>query len=70
MMENEAPRFHRAVLAALDGNIPILGVVKPQKNPLLDAVRAHQRVELITVTRENRDELFPLIQQILLGNGL
>lgn len=54
-MERTAQVFCRAVLAALDGPVPILGVVKPESNPLLDAVRAHPRTVLLPVTAENRD---------------
>ncbi len=70
VMENNAPLFRREVLIALEGSIPVLGVIKPIKNPLLDAIRAHQRVEIIEVNLENRNSLLPLLQQILLDNGL
>lgn len=69
-MENDAPAFREKVLATLDGDIPVIGVIKPEKNPLLDAIRAHQRVRVIEVDEENRDSLLPVIQQIMLSNGL
>jgi nucleoside-triphosphatase len=55
VMEETAPRFQEAVLRHLDGNIPVTGVVKQAQSVFLDAIRAHPRVEIITVTRENRD---------------
>ena len=35
--------------------MPVLGVVKPERNPFLDAVRAHPRTAVLEVTAENRD---------------
>ncbi|MEG1662298.1 MAG: nucleoside-triphosphatase, partial [Clostridiales bacterium] len=55
-MENQAPRFQQAVLQLLEGDIPVLGVIKPRSLPLPDAVRTHPRVEVITGTVENRDD--------------
>ena len=69
-MENDAVAFRSAVLAALDGDIPIIGVIKPKKNPLLDAIRDHQRVYVIEVNEENRDSLLPVIKEIMADNGL
>lgn len=57
LMEAGAARFQKAVLLALDGALPILGVVKPKHSAFLDAVRAHPRSVVLTVTPENRDEL-------------
>lgn len=57
MMEQKAPAFRRAVLQALDGPLPILGVLKPKAIPFLDAIRQHPAVQLLEVRPENRDEL-------------
>jgi len=54
-MELRAERFRAAVLSALDGDVPVLGVIKPESNPFLDAVRAHPRTRVLEVTEENRD---------------
>ena len=56
-LEREALEFQAAVLRALDGALPVLGVIKPRPSPFLDAVRRHPRVRLVTVTPENRDAL-------------
>lgn len=66
-MERGAAVFCRAVLAALDGPVPILGVVKPESNPLLDAVRAHPRTVLLPVTADNREEIPGRIAQLFGG---
>ena len=56
-MELGAPLFRAAVLHALDGSIPVLGVIKPEHNEFLDAVRAHENVTVLEVTEENRDAI-------------
>ena len=61
-MEQQAKAFCGAVLRALDGDLPVLGVIKPRSSALLDAVRAHPRVQVLTVTRENREELLKTLE--------
>ena len=56
-LESTAPAFRSAVLAALDGSIPVVGVIQPRHTEFLDAVRAHEGVHIVTVTVENRDTL-------------
>ena len=53
--ENEALAFHRAVLNTLNGDVPVLGVVRALPGVLTDAVRAHEMVRTVTVTVENRE---------------
>ena len=45
------------VLAALDGDMPVLGVLQKADTAFLQAVAAHPRVRVVTVTEENRDRL-------------
>lgn len=63
-MEAEAHAFQRAVLDRLDGEIPVLGVIKPRATPFLDRVRAHPKVQVEEVTEANRNDL---AHRILLG---
>lgn len=56
-LEKDAFEFQEAVLAALDGCISVLGVIKPRHTPFLDAVRSHEHVRIIEVNEENRDLL-------------
>jgi nucleoside-triphosphatase len=56
-LEQEALSFQSAILTALDGKIPILGVVRQGLPGWTAAVAAHPAVELITVTQANRDRL-------------
>ncbi|MCZ0862847.1 nucleoside-triphosphatase [Methanocorpusculum vombati] len=56
-MESSCFLFQEAVFSVLDGTVPVLGVVRDRRLPFLDAVRGHPHVEVLVVTRENRDEL-------------
>ena len=65
VMESDAMRFQQAVLSALDGHTPVLGILKPKRTPFLDAVRSHPRSEIIMVTASSRDALPALIAERL-----
>ena len=57
-MESTAARFSERILALLDGSAPILGVVqKIADTKLTNAIRTHPNVHVLTVTKENREEL-------------
>lgn len=64
-MELRSPNFCRRVLELLDAGAPVLGVVKPESNALLDAVRSHPKTVLLEVTEENRDGIPALIGEHL-----
>ena len=64
--EESCAHFTQAVFNRLDGDIPVTGVVKMRGSPFLDAVRAHEKVEVITVTIDNRDEIPDLLAKKLL----
>ena len=55
-MENEAFSFQKAVLQFLDMDIPILGVIKREETPFLEAVRHHPKVTTLEITPENRND--------------
>lgn len=55
--EVKAEKFQQAVLAALDGDIPIVGVLQKAESPFLDKIARHPNVDVIEVTMENRDLL-------------
>lgn len=70
-LESDANKFCRQVLELLDGDVPVLGVLKPMKTPFLDRVRAHNKVSVIEVTEANRHQLYPkLLEVIRYWNGL
>lgn len=64
--ESDAADFCHAVLAALEGDIPILGVLQRANTPFLQSVAQHPRVFLVEVTAENRDTL----AETLIKSGL
>lgn len=72
-MESSSRLFQEAVFSVLDGPVPVLGVVRDQRLPFLDAVRHHPRVEVVVVTRENRDALrdrvFDLVRERVMAAG-
>ena len=55
--ESAAAAFQDRVLALLDGDIPILGVLQEGESAFQQRVATHPKVELIYVTEENRDSL-------------
>ena len=56
-LERKALRFQQSILKALDGEVPILGVVKLSASGWVDCIRNHPKVRLITVDEQNRDRL-------------
>ena len=57
-MESAAARFTQRILELLDGTTPILGVVQKIADTLLtNAIRSHRNVRVLTVTKENREEM-------------
>ena len=68
--ENAAIRFQREALRALNGDTPVLAVVKQRQTTFLDEVRAHRNARLFTVTAENRDALYEeLLPYVLQWNA-
>ncbi len=55
--ESAAKAFQDRVLALLDGEIPILGVLQEGESAFQQQVATHPNVALIYVTEENRDSL-------------
>ena len=55
--EGQAAAFQAEIFAALDGAIPVLGVVRQGFHGWLDDLRRHPKVTLLPVTADNRDVL-------------
>ena len=55
--ESAAAAFQDRVLALLDGDTPILGVLQEEESAFQQQVATHPNVALIYVTEENRDSL-------------
>jgi nucleoside-triphosphatase len=60
-METSVTDFTRAILDRLDCARPVIGVLRKQSSPFLDAVARHPRVTVLEVTLQNRMELLPRI---------
>jgi nucleoside-triphosphatase len=57
-LEAGAPAFRKAALDILDGNVPVLGVLRQGKEiPWHDEIKNHPRVSLYDVNEKNRDDL-------------
>jgi nucleoside-triphosphatase len=56
-MELFSQAFKRAVLAAMDGQAPVIATVMARPHPWVDALKARPDVTLWQVTVENRDHM-------------
>jgi nucleoside-triphosphatase len=56
-MESRALEFQKAVFERLDEDVPVLGVVKPMKTDFLDRIRAHEKVNILSVDVFNREDV-------------
>lgn len=66
-MEEKAEGFTSRVLELLDGDVPVIGAVKSSHpdSAYLNAVRNHPNVNLVNITKDNRDELyFSLLEEV------
>ena len=59
--EEKAPLFKKTVLETLDGEIPVLGVLKKWSGDFLGRVAAHPRVTVLEINRDNREDIFSLM---------
>ena len=55
--ESEARLFWKAIFLAIEGPVPILGVLQKSDSAFLEKVRSHPDVAVLEVTEENRDRL-------------
>ena len=65
-LEEKAERFKKAVLSALDDNIPVLASIKAKNRstPFLETVRSHEHVQLIELNETDRDEVFEQLRKL------
>ncbi len=62
-MELCSDAFMRAVRAALDSPVPVIGTIQDHRNTFLDGVRDRADIRVITVTAFNRDDLTETIAE-------
>jgi Predicted nucleotide kinase len=60
-LEEDARLFRQAVLSKLDGDIPVLGVVRQRAGGWTEQIICHPKVHLLHVTKENRDSVPDMI---------
>lgn len=59
--ENDAIRFQNMVSMVLDSETPVLGVLKQAETPFLNMIQNRKDVNVFTITKDNRDEMFSVI---------
>jgi len=64
-MELCSPPFQRAVLRALDSDVPVFGTLQERPSEFVDAVRARDDVEVHEVDTGNRASLVPVLRDRL-----
>ena len=60
-MEILSPRFRGAILRILESEAAVVGAIVLRPHPFADRVKAHPRVAVRHITRDNRDDLPRLI---------
>jgi nucleoside-triphosphatase len=56
-LETKAPIFREKVMQKIEGNVPVLGVIKASKTEFLETIRNHPKVTVKEVTEDNRNEV-------------
>ena len=56
-MEILSPRFRDAILRMLNSKVAVVGAIVLRPQPFADRVKAHPRVTIRQITRDNRDSL-------------
>lgn len=56
-MESASEDFCNAVMALLDGTVPVIAAVKNKDIPFLERVRSHPNCRCFHISEENRDDL-------------
>lgn len=64
-IEKDADAFKKEILETLDGDSPVLGVLKLRAAGWADNIRIHPKVNIITVDEANRDNLPQLLYDLL-----
>ena len=64
-LESKAELFKQEVLACIDRDTPILGVLRDMEIPWHKPIKSHPSVKIIRVTEENRNNLAEQIREII-----
>jgi len=68
-MEMESEAVRHGILRVLDGPTHVVATLGIARHPFMDAVRARRGVELIEITRENRDGIPARVMELLTRGG-
>lgn len=66
-LESEAYKFQEMVIEIIDSNKIVIGVIRDRQTTFLDALRNKEDIELIQVTKENRESLFEKLKEQIGG---
>ena len=64
-MELFSEEFRKAVTEAIESDKPLVGSVMRNRNHWVDDLKALPSVDIIEVTRENRDQIVPQVMELL-----
>ena len=65
-METKALKFSESILNILNGDTPVIGVVKPMNKGLPLKVKEHPKTVLLEITKENREEKYLEFEKLVL----
>ena len=69
-MEILSVRFRETIMRILDSEAPVIGTIVLRPQPFVDRVKAHARVRVWTLTRDNREDLPGQVRSELAVQGL
>jgi len=64
-MELFSEEFRKAVTEAVQSEKPVLGTVMATRDPWVDSLKALPQVTVIEVTQDNREQMVPLVMELL-----
>jgi nucleoside-triphosphatase len=64
-MELFSEEFRKAVTEAVESVKPVLGTVMATRDPWVDSLKALPQVTVIEVTQDNREQMVPLVMELL-----
>jgi nucleoside-triphosphatase len=63
-LETKAKTFRQAVMRFVNGDVPVIGVLKASQTEFLKAIRTHPKVTVREVTTENRNEVLNWLSEL------
>lgn len=64
-LEGKSSAFRKAVFASLNQEMQVIGVLQKTKSSFLDQIMERDDVEMIEITEENRDVIYPFLLEKL-----